>query len=73
MSCAPQHQANATPTRRKGVRQPDYIFELKHDGFRAIAYIADGEWKLVSHNQNLFNLFESLKNSLAKYSRSELR
>ena len=34
---------------------PDYIFELKHDGFRAIAYIEDGKCKLVSRNQNPFN------------------
>jgi bifunctional non-homologous end joining protein LigD len=33
----------------------DYIFELKHDGFRAIAYIEDGKCKLVSRNQNHFN------------------
>jgi bifunctional non-homologous end joining protein LigD len=31
---------------------PDYIFELKHDGFRAIAYIDDGKCKLVSRNAN---------------------
>jgi hypothetical protein len=40
---------------------PDYIFELKHDGFRAIAYIENGDCKLVSRNLNHFRLFESLK------------
>jgi bifunctional non-homologous end joining protein LigD len=40
---------------------PDYIFELKHDGFRAIAYIEDHKCKLVSRNQNHFNfLFLSI-------------
>jgi bifunctional non-homologous end joining protein LigD len=34
---------------------PDYIFELKHNGFRAIAYIDDGSCKLLSRNQNHFN------------------
>jgi len=29
---------------------PDYIFELKHDGFRTLAYIEGGECKLVSRN-----------------------
>jgi bifunctional non-homologous end joining protein LigD len=44
---------------------PDYIFELKRDGFRAVVYIEDGECRLVS--RNLKNLrFESLKNALAK-------
>ncbi len=45
---------------------PDYIFELKHDGFRALAYIDAGECKLVSRNLNHFKSFESLKKSLDK-------
>jgi bifunctional non-homologous end joining protein LigD len=44
---------------------PDYIFELKHDGFRALAYIENGECRLVS--RNLRNLrFESLRAALGK-------
>jgi hypothetical protein len=44
---------------------PDYIFELKHDGFRATVYIQDGNCRLVS--RNLKNLrFESLKTALGK-------
>ena len=45
---------------------PDYIFELKHDGFRAIAYIEAGECKLVSRNLNHFKSFDHLKKSLDK-------
>ena len=44
---------------------PDYIFELKHDGFRAIAYLQHGECKVVSRNQRNLG-FEALKRSLAK-------
>ena len=40
---------------------PDYIFELKHDGFRAVAYMQNGECKLISRNLN-----NSLKKELAK-------
>jgi bifunctional non-homologous end joining protein LigD len=44
---------------------PDYLFELKHDGFRAIAYIENGECRIVS--RNLKNLhFDSLKKALAE-------
>jgi bifunctional non-homologous end joining protein LigD len=44
---------------------PDYVFELKHDGFRAVVYLQNGECKMVS--RNLKNLrFESLKTALAK-------
>src|SRR6516162_7216295 len=44
---------------------PDYIFELKHDGFRATVFIENSGCRLVS--RNLKNLrFESLKVALAK-------
>jgi bifunctional non-homologous end joining protein LigD len=44
---------------------PDYIFELKHDGFRAVAYLYNGECKLISRNMR-FMRFDSLRNALAK-------
>jgi bifunctional non-homologous end joining protein LigD len=46
--------------------QPDYIFELKHDGFRAIAYIDNGECRLVSRNLRSLR-FDSLRLTLAKF------
>jgi ATP-dependent DNA ligase len=45
---------------REPFDHPDYIFELKHDGFRAIAYLRNGESKLVSRNQRNLG-FEALK------------
>ena len=50
---------------REPFDHPDYIFELKHDGFRAVAYLQNGECKLVSRNQRNLG-FEALKRSLAK-------
>ena len=50
----------------KAFDHPDYIFELKHDGFRAIAYIENGNCKLVSRNSNQFKSFTSLKDALGK-------
>jgi bifunctional non-homologous end joining protein LigD len=44
---------------------PDYIFELKHDGFRAVAYLQNGECKILSRNLNDMR-FASLKKALAK-------
>lgn len=42
---------------------PDYIFELKHDGFRALVYLQNHECNLIS--RNLKNLrFASLKAAL---------
>ena len=56
------------PMRLRLVREPfdhpDYIFELKHDGFRAIAYLQHGESKRVSRNQRNLG-FEALKRSKA--------
>jgi bifunctional non-homologous end joining protein LigD len=45
---------------------PEYLFKLKHDGFRAIAFIEAGECKLVSRNSNQFKSFVSLKELLGK-------
>jgi bifunctional non-homologous end joining protein LigD len=44
---------------------PDYLYELKHDGFRAVVYIEHGECKLVSRNMKLLR-FDSLRESHAK-------
>jgi bifunctional non-homologous end joining protein LigD len=35
---------------KKPFDHPDYLFELKHDGFRTIAYIDSGDCRLVSRN-----------------------
>jgi bifunctional non-homologous end joining protein LigD len=44
---------------------PEFIFELKHDGFRALAYIEDGECRLISRNLHHLK-FDALKRALAK-------
>ena len=38
----------------------DWIFELKLDGFRSLAYIEDGQCDLVSRNGNTFHNFKHL-------------
>ena len=38
----------------------DYIFELKIDGFRSLAYIENGQCDLVSRNGNTFRNFKHL-------------
>ena len=47
----PQIKPMRLTLRTKAFDDPDYLFELKPDGFRAIAYIGAGECKLVSRNQ----------------------
>jgi bifunctional non-homologous end joining protein LigD len=46
----------------------DWLFELKWDGFRALAYCAGEEGKLRSKNNQSFNTkFASIKAELANY------
>lgn len=44
---------------------PDWLFELKYDGFRAMAYIQDGKAELVSRKGNAYHSFEPLRAQLA--------
>jgi bifunctional non-homologous end joining protein LigD len=44
---------------------PDWLFELKHDGFRSLAYIEDGECRLVSRHRNTYKTFQTLRDALA--------
>jgi bifunctional non-homologous end joining protein LigD len=52
--------------RLKPFDHPDYIFELKHDGFRALAYIDADDCRLISRNANAFRSFSALRESLGK-------
>ena len=44
---------------------PDFLFELKHDGFRCLAYISENRCELVSRKKNHYKSFDSLKTALA--------
>jgi bifunctional non-homologous end joining protein LigD len=43
---------------------PDWLFELKHDGFRALAFVQNGRCRLVSRNGNEFQSFDVLTKAL---------
>jgi bifunctional non-homologous end joining protein LigD len=40
---------------------PDRVFEIKHDGFSALAFVRNGECTLVSRYGNEFRSFEGLR------------
>ena len=44
---------------------PDFIFELKYDGFGAVAYIEHGTAKLISRKRNRYKRFDDLCAGLA--------
>ena len=50
---------------------PDWIFELKYDGFRALAYVDSGRCSLVSRNGNAFKTFPDLCAGLASAIRGQ--
>src|SRR3981081_3232685 len=51
---------------RTAFNYPDFIFELKVDGFRSLASIDDGVCELVSRRRNPYKSFRELANSLGK-------
>ena len=51
---------------REPFDHPDFLFELKHDGFRALAHIWDGNCELVSRKRNAYKSFQDLRDNLAK-------
>jgi len=50
---------------------PVCIYELKVDGFRALAHLANGRGELVSRNGNKFHGFAELADWLARHLRVE--
>jgi bifunctional non-homologous end joining protein LigD len=49
----------------------DWIFELKFDGFRCLAYVEDGQCKLVSRRDNVYKSFDGLRAAIAQELRVE--
>jgi bifunctional non-homologous end joining protein LigD len=43
----------------------DFVWELKHDGFRALAYLEDGGCRLISRKQIQYKSFTGLSQALA--------
>ena len=42
----------------------DWLFEVKYDGFRSLAYIENGTCKLVSRNEYDYRRFVDLRDAL---------
>jgi bifunctional non-homologous end joining protein LigD len=51
---------------RQPFDHPDFLFELKQDGFRALAHIWDGKCELVSRRRNAYKSFQELKDNFGK-------
>lgn len=44
---------------------PDWLYELKYDGFRALAYVTPQRCELISLKGSVYNSFERLCGSIA--------
>jgi bifunctional non-homologous end joining protein LigD len=43
---------------------PEWVFELKYDGFRSLAVIQNGRTELISRNCHPFNSFDTLRKAM---------
>jgi bifunctional non-homologous end joining protein LigD len=51
--------------RKEPFDNPDWLFEFKYDGFRALCYIERGGCRLISRNGNVLSRFEVLGEQMA--------
>lgn len=49
----------------------EWLFELKHDGFRALAYVSEGSCRMVSRNGHRFDEFQALSQALERHLEGE--
>src|SRR5262249_38304540 len=49
---------------------PDWLYEIKFDGFRALAYVENGKCRLVSRRRHEYKSFHEVCPSIANHLRS---
>ena len=54
------------PVRRRDLFESEWVYELKHDGFRALAYLNAGNCRLISRRGNEMKRFGELATCIAK-------
>jgi bifunctional non-homologous end joining protein LigD len=51
---------------REPFSHPEWLFEVKWDGFRSLVYVLEGECSLVSRNGNAFKSFPALNEAIPR-------
>ena len=51
--------------RREPFDDPEWVFDLKYDGFRGICYLEQGRCRMISRNGNLMSRFAGLGDRIA--------
>src|ERR1700730_1205984 len=54
------HQPMTLSRKAQPFSDPDWLFEIKHDGFRALAYLKRGQCQLVSRKHSLVAGFQRM-------------
>ena len=56
----PQFQPMTLARTREAFDHADFVFELKYDGFRALAYVDAGSCRLVSRKNHTYKAYAPL-------------
>ena len=56
----PRVQPIAPVWRKEPFDDPEWLFDCKYDGFRALCYLERGSGRLISRNGNLMRRFDAL-------------
>src|SRR5215472_842052 len=56
----PRLQPIAPTWRKEPFDDPDWLFDFKYDGFRALCYIEQRRNRLISRNNNIMARFDAL-------------
>ena len=63
-SALPLISAHPLRERQKPFDDPDWLFELKYDGYRALLYLQRGNGRLISRNGRHMKRFDALAAAL---------
>src|SRR5215471_11467984 len=61
----PRVQPIAPTWRKEPFEDPDWLFEFKYDGFRAMCYVEPRRNRLISRNNNIMTRFDALADQVA--------
>jgi bifunctional non-homologous end joining protein LigD len=60
----PRVQPIVPTWRKEPFDDPEWLFDFKYDGFRALCYVEQGRCRLISRNGNLLRRFDALGDQL---------
>jgi bifunctional non-homologous end joining protein LigD len=65
LSLSGQAFSRSAPGRKEPFDDPEWLFEFKYDGFRALCYLDQGRCRFITRNGNVLSRFEALGDQVA--------